>query len=56
VKVNVHAVNFNVDGKLVDSVQDRMDKLRSITISSVCGYLLKSEKIGDKENKIVEVK
>ena len=26
-KVNVHAVNFTVDRKLVDFVQDRMDKL-----------------------------
>jgi putative sigma-54 modulation protein len=26
-KVNVMAVNFNVDGKLVDFIQLRMDKL-----------------------------
>jgi putative sigma-54 modulation protein len=26
-KVNVHAVNFAVDGKLVGYVQERMDKL-----------------------------
>jgi putative sigma-54 modulation protein len=26
-KVNVHAVNFTVDKKLVDFVQERMDKL-----------------------------
>ena len=26
-KVSVHAVNFTVDKKLVDFVQDRMDKL-----------------------------
>jgi putative sigma-54 modulation protein len=26
-KVNVNAVNFNVDRKLVDFVQERMDKL-----------------------------
>ena len=26
-KVNVHAVNFNVDGKLVGFIQERMDRL-----------------------------
>jgi hypothetical protein len=30
-KVNVHAVNFAVDAKLVGYVQERMDKLRNIT-------------------------
>jgi putative sigma-54 modulation protein len=31
-KVSVHAVNFTVDKKLVDFVQDRMDKLKSTMI------------------------
>jgi putative sigma-54 modulation protein len=26
-KVNVHAVNFTIDGKLVDFIQERIDKL-----------------------------
>jgi putative sigma-54 modulation protein len=31
-KVSVHAVNFTVDKKLVDFVQDRMDKLENTMI------------------------
>ncbi|MGO4818442.1 ribosome hibernation-promoting factor, HPF/YfiA family [Flavobacterium sp. W22_SRS_FP1] len=56
-KVNVHAVNFNVDGKLVDFVQDRMDKLEKYYDKVVSSNVyLKVEKTSDKENKIVEVK
>jgi putative sigma-54 modulation protein len=56
-KVNVHAVNFNVDGKLVDFVQDRMDKLEKYYDKVVSADIyLKVEKTSDKENKIVEVK
>lgn len=56
-KVNVHAVNFNVDRKLVDFVHARMDKLEKFydkVISS--DVFMKVEKTSDKENKIVEVK
>jgi putative sigma-54 modulation protein len=54
-KVNVHAVNFNVDGKLVDFVQDRMDKLEKYYDKVVSADVyLKVEKTSDKENKIVE--
>lgn len=56
-KVNVHAVNFTVDKKLVDFVQDRMDGLEKyydkVVFSDV---FLKVEKTSDKENKIVEMK
>jgi putative sigma-54 modulation protein len=56
-KVNVHAVNFAVDGKLVDFVQDRMDKLEKYYDKVVSSDVyLKVEKTSDKENKIVEVK
>ena len=34
-KVNVNAVNFNVDRKLVDFVTERMDKLEKIFLD-VC--------------------
>lgn len=56
-KVNVHAVNFNVDLKLVGFIQDRMDKLEKYYDKVVSSdVFLKVEKTSDKENKIVEVK
>ena len=56
-KVNVHAVNFTVDGKLVDFIQDRMNKLEKYYDKVVDSDIyLKVEKTSDKENKIVEIK
>lgn len=56
-KVNVHAVNFNVDRKLVDFVQERMSRLEKYYDKIVSSEVfLKVEKTSDKENKIVEVK
>ena len=56
-KVNVHAVNFTVDGKLVDFIQERMDKLEKYYDKVVSSdVFLKVEKTSDKENKIVEIK
>lgn len=56
-KVNVQAVNFNVDKKLVDFLQERLDKLEKyydkIVMSDV---FLKVENTSDKENKTVEIK
>jgi hypothetical protein len=45
-KVNVHAVNFAVDAKLVDFVQREM--LESITIRWFLQMLFKVEKTSDK--------
>ena len=56
-KVDVHAVNFTIDRKLVDFVQERILKLEKYydkVISS--DVYLKVEKTSDKENKIVEMK
>ncbi len=56
-KVNVHAVNFNIDAKLVDFVQERMDKLEKYYDRIVAAdVFLKVENISEKENKIAEVK
>ena len=56
-KVNVQAVNFNVDRKLVDFIQERMDKLEKyydkIVVADV---FLKVESTSEKENKTVEIK
>ena len=56
-KVNVHAVNFTVDGKLVDFIQKRMNKLEKYYDKVVdADVFLKVEKTSDKENKIAEIK
>ena len=56
-KVNVNAVNFTIDGKLVDFVQERMDKLEKYYDKIVSAdVFLKVEKTSEKENKCVEIK
>ncbi len=56
-KVDVHAVNFNIDRKLVDFVQEKLDKLEKyydkVVVSDV---YLKLENTSDKENKTAEIK
>lgn len=55
--VNVQAVNFNVDGKLVDFIQERMSKLEKYYDRVVnSDVFLKVENTSEKENKIVEIK
>jgi putative sigma-54 modulation protein len=55
--VNVHAVNFNVDKKLVDFVEERMEKLEKYYDKVVSSdVFLKVEKTSEKENKVVEIK
>jgi len=56
-KVSVHAVNFTVDRKLVDFIQEKMDKLEKYYDKVVSSdAFLKVEKTSDKENKWVEIK
>lgn len=56
-KVNVHAVNFTVDKKLVDFVNERLVKLEKFYDKVVSAdVFLKVEKTSEKENKTVEVK
>jgi putative sigma-54 modulation protein len=56
-KVNVHAVNFNVDRKLVDFIQERLLKLEKFYDKIVStDVFLKVENTSDKENKIAEIK
>lgn len=56
-KVNVHAVNFNVDKKLVGYVQSRLERLEKyydrVIFSDV---FFKLDNTSDKENKIAEIK
>ncbi len=56
-KVNLQAVNFNVDRKLVDFVQEKLDKLEKYYDKIVSSdVFLKLENTSDKENKTVEIK
>ena len=54
-KVNLQAVNFNVDRKLVDFVQEKLDKLEKYYDKIVSSdVFLKVENTSDKENKTVD--
>lgn len=56
-KVNTQSVNFNADVKLINFLQNRLDKLETFydkVISS--DVYLKVENTSSKENKIVEIK
>jgi len=56
-KVNVHAVNFTVDRKLVNFIQEKMNKLEKYYDKVVASDVyLKVENTTEKENKFVEIK
>jgi putative sigma-54 modulation protein len=56
-KVNINAVNFDIDKKLVEFVKEKTKKLEKYYDKIVdCDVFLKVENTSDKENKIVEIK
>lgn len=56
-KVNVHAVNFTVDRKLVGYVQERLNKLEKYYDKVVhSDVFFKLDNNGEKVNKIAEIK
>ncbi|MGS2740494.1 ribosome hibernation-promoting factor, HPF/YfiA family [Sinomicrobium sp. M5D2P17] len=56
-RVNMQSVNFTADGKLVNFIQKRMDKLDNYYDRIVSSDVyLKVENTSVKENKVVEVK
>jgi len=56
-KVNAQSVNFNADGKLIDFLQSRMDKLEIFYDKIVSSDVyMKVENTSSKENKIVEIR
>jgi putative sigma-54 modulation protein len=56
-KVNVHAVNFTVDRKLVGYVQERLNKLEKYYDKVVYSdVFFKLDNNGEKVNKIAEIK
>ena len=56
-KVNLNAVGFSVDRKLVDFIQVKLDKLEKYYDRVVdADVYLKVENTSEKENKIVEIR
>jgi putative sigma-54 modulation protein len=56
-KVNVHAVNFNIDRKLIDFTDEKVNKLEKFYDRIVSAdVFMKVEQTSEKENKIVETK
>lgn len=56
-KVNVHAVNFTVDRKLVGYVQERLDRLEKYYDKVVhSDVFFKLDNTSEKQNKIAEIK
>lgn len=56
-KVNAQSVNFDADRKLMDFIQNRMDKLDLFYDKVISADVyLKVENTSEKENKIVEIK
>ncbi|MGF1557890.1 MAG: ribosome hibernation-promoting factor, HPF/YfiA family [Flavobacteriaceae bacterium] len=56
-KVNAQSVNFNADIKLIQFIQNRLDKMETFYDKVVSSDVyLKVENTSAKENKIVEIK
>lgn len=56
-KVNIQAVNFNIDRKLVDFINERLSKLEKFYDKVVSfEVFLKLENTSDRENKTVDLK
>ena len=56
-KVNLNAVGFSVDKKLVDFIQIKLDKLEKFYDKVVdADVYLKLENTSEKENKVVEIR
>ena len=56
-KVNAQSVNFNADIKLIEFVQNRLDKLETFYVKVISSDVyLKVENTSSKENKIAEIK
>jgi putative sigma-54 modulation protein len=56
-KVQLQSVHFDADRKLVDFIQNKLDKLEKFFDRIIdAEVILKLEKSGDRENKIVEIK
>lgn len=55
-KVNVQSVNFNVDQKLIDFIQEKLDKLETFYDKIIyADVYLKTLSTAEPENKITEI-
>ena len=55
--VKVQSVNFTADGKLIDFVNDKVNKLNTFSDTIISSEVfLRLDKSTDKENKIAEVR
>ena len=56
-KLQMHSIHFNADGKLIDFIQKKADKLDTFYDRIIDGEVfLRLDKDDSKENKIVEIK
>ena len=56
-KVNVRSIHFNADAKLMDFIQEKMDKLDHFHDGILGGEVyLRLDKSDNKENKVAEIK
>ena len=56
-KVNAQSVNFNADAKLIEFIQNRLDKVETFYSKVISSDVyLKVENTSSKENKIAEIK
>ncbi|GAK88793.1 ribosome hibernation protein YhbH [Nonlabens ulvanivorans] len=56
-KVNVQSVNFNADVKLIEFIQERLDKLEHFYSKIInADVYMKVQKTSAPENKIIEVR
>jgi putative sigma-54 modulation protein len=56
-QLNVHSIQFKADSKLIDFIQERVDKLEQFFDHIITGEVfLKVEKSDDTRNKIAEIR
>lgn len=56
-KLQMHSIHFDVDQKLVDFIQKKVDKLETFYDRIIDGeVILKVEKEESRDNKVVEIK
>ena len=55
--VNIHSIHFDADNKLVNFIQERIDKLNTFHDGIIGGEVfLRLDKADDNQNKITEIK
>ncbi len=55
-KLKVQSIHFNADGKLLEFIQERVDKLHTFYDDIIDGEVILKLQKNDSENKITEIK